>query len=94
MTDVTVPEKSGSAVPAVAVEQIERDRFDFAGECVGEFQVHVVAELHPVIHRTVAFAVVNHAVAARQRQTADGQHEQFENRRAYVRRYVHFCHTV
>ena len=80
--------------PAAAVEQIERYRLDLVGECVGEFQVHVVAELHPVIYRTVALAVVDHAVAAQQRQGADDRRERPFAYCVYVRRCAHLCHSV
>ena len=72
--------------PALFVEQAECDRFDLAGEGVGEFEVAVVAESDPVSHLTVALPVVNQTVAARQQAAGGQQKRQLQADSVYVRR--------
>jgi len=50
------------------VEGIQMYRRHFIGESVRPLQVHVVAELEPVIHLAVAFLVINHSIAGSKRE--------------------------
>jgi len=49
--------------PAGLVDDIEGHGVDFIGERIGEFHVHVIAELYLVVRVAVAFVVIDQPVA-------------------------------